>query len=52
MTFKKEEGKKVLSIIEGQQRITCSIILICVIRDILKENGNAEVSDRIDEHII
>jgi len=41
MTFKKE-GNKILSIIEGQQRLTCSIILMCVVRDLLYELAEEE----------
>lgn len=50
MTFKRSNNK--MAIIEGQQRITCALILLIVVRDYLHELGESKLSERINDKYI
>ncbi len=53
MVFVSDEntGSVVFKIVDGQQRMTTSAILIAVIRDILFEKNNKEASNELHKHL-
>lgn len=50
MTFKKSGDK--IAIIEGQQRITCTLIMLIVVRDYLYDLGETKLADKINDKYI
>lgn len=50
MTFKKSKDR--IAIIEGQQRITCALIFILVIRDYLIDQGEDKLADKLNDRYI